>query len=108
MINPSDAKGEFDRNSGIRTPFLVIACLDNSYDEEEGNMALNKGNKSLRELMAARGKGSTLKAPTKSQAPSNLPPAPPQVPANLDLKPNPDLKKKRPAESLEEGEVGPR
>ena len=70
-------------------------------------MALNKGNKSLRELMAARGKGSTLKAPTKSQAPSNLPPVPSQVPANVSLKANPNLKKKRPAESLKEGEVRP-
>ena len=31
----------------------------------------------------------------------------PQVPADLGLKVNPDLKKKRPVESLEEGEVGP-
>ena len=69
-------------------------------------MASNKGNKSLRELMAARGKGSTSKAPTKSQAPSNLPPIPPQVLADLGLKVNLDLKKKRPVESLEEGEVG--
>ena len=103
-----DVKGEPDRNSGIRAPPLVIACPDDSSDEEVDNMASNKGNKSLRELMAARGKGSTSKAPTKSQAPSNLPPAPPQVPADLGLKVNPDLKKKRPVESLEEGEVGPR
>ena len=108
LIDLLDAEGELDRNSGIRTPVLVIACSDNSSDEEEDNMALNKGNKSLRELMAARGKGSTSKAPLKSQAPSNLPSAPPQVPADLGLKPNPDLKKKRPAKSLEEGEVGPR
>ena len=71
-------------------------------------MASNKSNKSLRELMVARGKGSTSKAPTKSQVPSNLPPTPPQVPADLGLKVNPDLKKKRPVESLEEGKVGPR
>ena len=58
--------------------------------------------------MAARGKGQTSKAPTKSQTPSNLPPAPPQVSADLCLKVNPDLKKKRPVESLEEGEVGSR
>ena len=45
--------------------------------------------------------------PTKSQTPSNLPPAPPQILADLSLKANPDLKKKRLAESLEEGEVGP-
>ena len=57
--------------------------------------------------MAARGKGSTLKATPKPQAQSNLPPSPSQVPTNLGLKPNLDLKKKRPAKSLEEGEVGP-
>ena len=66
MINLSDAEGELDRNSGIRTPLLVIACQDNSSNEKEDNMALNKGNKSLKELMAAMGKGSTSKAPTKS------------------------------------------
>ena len=86
----------------------MIACPDNSFDEEEDDMALNKGNKSLKELMAARGKGSTSKAPPKSQAPSNLPLSPSQVLTDPSLKPNPDLKKKRPAESLEEGEVGPR
>ena len=48
-----------------------------------------------------------MKAPAKSQ-PSVLPPIAPQVPADLSLKANPDLKKKRPIESLEEGEVGPR
>ena len=108
LINLSDAEGESDRNSGVRAPVLVIAYSDNSSDEEEDDIALNKGNKSLRELMAARGKGSTSKAPPKSQAPSNLPPPLSQVPTNPGLKPNPDLKKKRPAESLEEGEVGPR
>ena len=108
LINLLDAEGESDRNSGICAPLLVIACSDNSSDKEEDIMALNKVDKSLRELMAARGKGSTSKAPTKSQAPSNLPPAPPQVPADLGLNANPDLKKKRPAKSLEEGEVGPR
>ena len=108
LINLSDAKGESNRNSGVRTTILVIAYPNNSFDEEEDDMALKKGNKSLRELMAVRGKGSTSKAPSKSQAPFNLPLPPPQVPTNLGLKPNPDLKKKRPAKSLEEGEVGPR
>ena len=90
----------------VGVPPIVIACSDGSFDEEVNNMG-SKG-KSLRELMAARGKGQTSKAPTKSQTHSDLPPAPPQIPANLDLKANPDLKKKRPVESLEEGEVGPR
>ena len=107
LIELLDAEGEPDRNSAIGVPPLVISCPENSSDEEVDDMALNKGNKSLRELMAARSKGQTSKAPTKSQTPSNLPPAPPQVPADLDLKVNPDLKKKRPVKSLEEGEVGP-
>ena len=66
MINLSDAEGELDRNSGISTALLVITCLNNSSVEEEDNMALNKGNKSLKKLMVARGKKSTSKAPTKS------------------------------------------
>ena len=70
-------------------------------------MTLNKGNKSLRELMASRGKGSTLKEATKSQIPSNLLPPPPQIPTDLGLKLILDLKKKRPIKVLEEGEVVP-
>ena len=57
--------------------------------------------------MAARGKRQSSKAPTKSQTPSKLSLAPPQIPADLSLKVNPDLKKKRSVESLEEGEVSP-
>ena len=66
LINLSDAEGELDRNSGISTALLMITCPNNSSVEEEDNMALNKGNKSLKELMAARGRRSTSKAPTKS------------------------------------------
>ena len=103
LINISDVEGESDRNSGIRTPNLVIARPDDS-NKEEDNMVLNKGNKSLRELMAARGKESTSKATLKSQVPL----LPPQIPIDLGLKPNLDLKKKRPVETLKEGEVVPR
>ena len=73
LINLSDAEGESDRNFGVRTPILVIANSENSFNEEEDRMALNKGNKSLRKLMAAKGKESISKAPPKSQVPSNLP-----------------------------------
>ena len=106
LIELSDVEGEPDRNSVIGAPLLVIACLDDSSDEEVDNMALNKGNKSLRELMAARGKGQTSKMPIKSQTPYDLPLAPLQIPAALSLKVNPDLKKKRQVKSLKEGEVG--
>ena len=106
LIELSDAKGEPDRNSMIDAPPLVITCSDDSSDKEVDNMASNKG-KSLRELMAGRGKGQSSKAPAKSQTPSVIPPAPPQIPVDLGLKANPDLKKKRLVESLEEGEVAP-
>ena len=108
LVTISDVEGEVDKHSGVHTPIFVIAHSNNSSEEEEDSMALNKHNKSLRELMASRGKGSTSKEATKSQVPSNLPPPPPQIPTDLRLKPNPDLKKKRPLEALEEGEVGPR
>ena len=43
----------------------------------------------------------------KSQA-QDLPPTAPQVPSDPGLKANPDLKKKRPVDVPEEGEVAPR
>ena len=70
-------------------------------------MALNKGNKILRELMVARNKGTTSQESPKSQVPTTLPPPPPTIPADLGQKPIPDLKKKRLVEVPEEGEVGP-
>ena len=70
-------------------------------------MALNKGNKSLRELMAARNRGTTLQEIPKSQVPTTLPLPPLMIPIDLKLKPIPNLKKKRPVKVLEEGEVGP-
>ena len=45
--------------------------------------------------------------PSQSQIPV-LPPVALQLPSGLSLKVNPDLKKKGPVETLEEGEVGPR
>ena len=68
-------------------------------------MALNKGNKSLRDLLAARGKKSTLKTAPQTQLAH---PPSPQLPIDLGLKANPDLKKKRLVKTLKEGEVGPR
>ena len=84
---------------------IVIACSKDSSDDEVDNMASNKG-KSLRELMASRGKDQSSKVPSQSQTPI-LPPVAPQLPSNPGLKVNPDLKKKRPVENLKEGEVAP-
>ena len=61
----------------------------------------------LRGLMANRNTRSTSKEVPKAQVPASLPPPPSQLPADLRLKVNPDLRKKRQAGDLEEGEVGP-
>ena len=55
--------------------------------------------------MVAKGRESTSKTTPKSQVAH---PPPPQIPTDLGLKPNPDLKNKRPVETLKEGEVSPR
>ena len=60
LIVLSDPEEEQDRNSVVGAP-IVIACSDDSSNEEVDNMASGKG-KSLRELMATRGKGQSSKA----------------------------------------------
>ena len=106
LVTISDTEGEADGHSGVHTPLLVIALPDSSSEKEEDSMALNNGNKSLREIMASWGKVSTSQEAAKSQIPTNLPPSPLQIPTNLGLKPIADLKKKRPVEVLEEGKMG--
>ena len=53
LICISNTEGESNRNYGVYNPYLILARPDGS-DEEEDNMALNKGNRSLRDVMAAR------------------------------------------------------
>ena len=62
---------------------------------------------SLRELMKNKNKAPSPQDKNKSKPPINPPPAPPQLPADLELKPNPDLRRKRQPEVTEEGELGP-
>ena len=70
-------------------------------------MALKTG-PSLKELMKNRNKAPSPKDKNKSKPPTNPPPPPlPQIPADLGLKPNPDLRKKRQIETVEERELGP-
>jgi len=59
IVHISNAEDEPDKHSGVHTLTLVIARPDDSSEEEEDKMVLNWGNKSLRDLMAARNKGST-------------------------------------------------
>ena len=53
LICISDTEGESDRNSGVYNPYLILARPDGS-DEKEDSMALNKGNRSLKDVMVAR------------------------------------------------------
>ena len=62
---------------------------------------------SLKELMKNRNKVPSLQDKNKSRQPANPLPPPPQIPADLGLKPNPDLRRKRPLDVVEEGELGP-
>ena len=60
VVHILEAEKETNRHSGVHATVLVIAHPDNTSEEEEDKMTLNRGNKSLRDLMAARNKGLTL------------------------------------------------
>ena len=62
---------------------------------------------SLKELMKNRNKVPSPQDKNKSRPPANSPPPPPQIPADLGLKPNSDLRRKRPVDTVKEGELGP-
>ena len=83
----------------------MITCPDSTFEEVEDEMALNRGNKSLRDLMATRNKGSTSQEVPKSQVPPTLPSPPPLPSIDLGLHTIPNLKKKRLVQEFEEGEV---
>ena len=84
----------------------MITYVEDSLENEGEEMA-PKSSKSLRELMKGRNKVSTPQEANKSKPPLNLPPPPPQLPTNLGLKPNPELRRKRQHEVPEEDEIGP-
>ena len=80
--------------------------MDDSSDNEAEEMT-PKPSPSLRELMKARNKAPSPQEANNSKPPVNPPPPPPpQLPAELELKPNPELRRKRHQKVLEEGEVG--
>ena len=79
--------------------------MEDSSDNEE-EMAPKTG-PSLRELMKGRNKAPSPQEISKSKPPVNPPPPLPQLPIDLELKLNPELRRKRHLEALEEGEVGP-
>ena len=106
VVQVSDSEDEPDRFSSVRTSGLVIACIDNNFEVEGKEMALNK-KKGLRELLTDRAKGPAKKDTSGSQPFPALPPPPPPPPSpTVNLLPMPNLKKKRKEKEIaEEGEV---
>ena len=84
----------------------MITYGEDSLDIEVEEMA-PKYNQSLRELMKGKNKVSTPQDANKSKPPVNPPSPPPQLPADLGLKSNPELRRKRQHEAPKEGEIGP-
>ena len=103
----SEAVEETDEYSCVQTPAPIITYVEDSSGNEE-EMAPKTG-LSLRELMKVRNKTPFPQEASKSKPPVNPlpPPPPPQLPADLGLKFNPELRRKRHSEAPEEGEVGP-
>ena len=89
----------------MQTPAQAITYIADTTDEEE-DMTPKTG-PTLKELMRNRNKVPSPHDKNKSKQSANPPPPPPQAPADLGLKPNPDLRRKRPVEPTEEGELGP-
>ena len=88
----SEAEEKADRYSCVQTPALIITYFEDSSDNKE-EMA-PKTSPSLRELMKGRNKTPSPQEASKSKPLVNLPPPPPQFPADLGLKPNPDIDRK--------------
>ena len=99
-----EAEEGADEHSCVQTPTQVVTFIADTSDEKEA-MAPKTG-PSLKELMKNRNKASSPKDKNKSKPLAN-PPPPPQIPADLGLKPNPNLRRKRPIDTVEEGELGP-
>ena len=104
-VHISEAEEGADEQSSVHPPDRAITYIADSTDEEE-DMAPQTG-PSLKELMKRRNKEPSSQDKGKSTQAAHPPPPPPQVPADLGLKPNPDLRRKRPMEPAEEGGLGP-
>jgi len=103
-VELSDSGLDLNRFLAVHTPGLVIAQIDTSQEVEEEDMDL-KPRFGLRGLLSNRNKGQSSKDASKEQVLAKLPPP---LPPFIDptLQPLPNLRRKRPVEELEEGEVG--
>ena len=106
VIVISEAEEETNKYSCIQTSAPIGTYVEDSSNNEAEEMA-SKSSKSLRELMKRRNITPTPQETHKSKPPVNRPPPPPHLPADLRLKPNPKLRRKRQQEAPEEGEIGP-
>ena len=101
-----DFEHESDRFSTAHLQKLIVARVYTSSEIEEEGMDL-KPKSSLKGLLVNMNKASTSKEVPKTQVPPSLPLPLPPTPTDLKLKAIPNLRKKRPVEDLEEGEVAP-
>ena len=102
----SEAEEETDEYSCIQTFAPIVTYVEDFSDNEAEEMA-PKPSPSLKELMKARNKTPSPQEANKSKPPVNPSPPLPQLPADLGLKPNLELRRKRHQEVPEEGEIGP-
>ena len=99
----SEAEEEADEYSCVQIPAQIVTYIGDSSDDEEE--IVPKTGLSLRELMKSRNKAPSPQHKNKSKPLVNPPPSPPQLPIDLGLKPNPNLRRKRHIEAPEEGEM---
>ena len=100
-----DSETKSDRLSIAYRPGQTAAFVETS-SKEAKMMDLMK-RPSLRGLIANRGKGATPPEAPKTQTSANLPLSPPPPPVDQGSRVNLDLRKKRPPQELEEGEMPP-
>ena len=100
----SDFETESVNLSSVHPKQLIITQVDSDFEEEEEQMD-QKNQPGLKSLLASRNKGGSSKEAPKTQPPVIPPPSPP---TNLGLLAMPNLKKRRPDQELEEGELAPR
>ena len=93
----SEAEEETDEYLCIQTPAPIVTYVEDSLDNDAKEMASTSG-KSLRELIKGRNIAPTPQETYKSKPPVNSPPLP-QLPADLGLKSNPELRRKRQQEA---------
>ena len=104
-VELSNSEADFDRFFASHSLRLIIARVDTNLEDKEEGIDL-KQRTSLKGLLANRNKGSSSKEVPKTQVPPSLSPHPLPV-TTMGLLPNPNLKRKRKLQEVEEGEVIP-